>query len=459
MILLSVLLLAACRSWRVAQYSLEREEEVQKLPDNPQTRGGDPQAGFDYLVSGAHVGNGIPMPEYFRFFGETQDTILQREGDNGRVSYASNVFELDSGLKVVSGNCFICHAARLDGELIFGLGNSFADFTRNQKPLISTMNLFIRAKYGKDSHVWQQYAEQANWFEAVAEATVMPNRGTNPAFRLEEAAIAYRHRGDLTYKAEPNHQPAPTAVGTDVPPLWNVRKKNALYYTGTGRGDFTKLLMQVSVLGIPDSSAAREVQQNFIDVLAWLEAIEPPRYPRETDPARVSQGRTVYTEHCQGCHGTYGENETYPNKLIPMHKIGTDPAYAAYTIQSKLNEWYNGSWYGQSPTPAELVDYYGYIAPPLDGVWATAPYLHNGSVPDLATLLNSRLRPTYWTRSFDDRDYNYDLVGWNYLVADHGRNSDTYDTTQPGAGNQGHTYGDDLDDAERLALIEYLKTL
>jgi hypothetical protein len=38
----------------------------------------------------------------------------------------------------------------------------------------------------------------------------------------------------------------------------------------------------------------------------------------------------------------------------------------------------------------------GYVAPPLDGVWATAPYLHNGSVPTLAALLDTRNRPTYW---------------------------------------------------------------
>jgi hypothetical protein len=54
----------------------------------------------------------------------------------------------------------------------------------------------------------------------------------------------------------------------------------------------------------------------------------------------------------------------------------------------------------------------GYIAPPLDGIWATAPYLHNGSVPDLATLLKSSSRPTYWLRSFDDGDYDLTNVGW-----------------------------------------------
>ena len=43
---------------------------------------------------------------------------------------------------------------------------------------------------------------------------------------------------------------------------------------------------------------------------------------------------------------------------------------------------------GDHPERFEPFD--GYIAPPLDGIWITAPYLHNGSVPDLETLLNSK---------------------------------------------------------------------
>ena len=56
----------------------------------------------------------------------------------------------------------------------------------------------------------------------------------------------------------------------------------------------------------------------------------------------------------------------------------------------------------------------GYQAPPLDGVWATAPYFHNGSVPTLAGVLNSKSRPKLYTRSFktDEADYDKEKVGW-----------------------------------------------
>src|SRR6185437_677273 len=100
----------------------------------------------------------------------------------------------------------------------------------------------------------------------------------------------------------------------------------------------------------------------------------------------------------------------------------------------------------------------GYIAPPLDGIWITAPYFHNGSVPTLEAVLNSRIRPTCWTRDFEHPQYDYSAVGWRYTVDTVGRRS-VYNTTLPGYGNYGHTFGDRLSDRERREVIEYLKTL
>jgi hypothetical protein len=111
----------------------------------------------------------------------------------------------------------------------------------------------------------------------------------------------------------------------------------------------------------------------------------------------------------------------------------------------------------------------GYQAPPLDGIWATAPYLHNGSVPTLATLLKSSDRPTRFTRppSTDFAHYDRVNVGWKFervaeppppsMPAHQARF--IYDTARFGLGNGGHTFGDKLGDAERRDLIEYLKTL
>ena len=122
-------------------------------------------------------------------------------------------------------------------------------------------------------------------------------------------------------------------------------------------------------------------------------------------------------------------------------------------------DWFNTSWFAKGDHPARLVPFNGYVAPPLDGVWITAPYLHNGSVPTIEALLDSRKRPTYWSRKFSKPEYDYTRLGWVYTEEEKATNRTVYNTTLPGYGNGGHTFGDKLKDAERQAVLEYLKTL
>jgi len=121
--------------------------------------------------------------------------------------------------------------------------------------------------------------------------------------------------------------------------------------------------------------------------------------------------------------------------------------------------WFNSSWLSTGNNPAKLVPFNGYIAPPLDGVWITAPFLHNGSVPNIEAVLNSKLRPTYWERNFVNPEYDYEKLGWKYVAKDKPDAKKTYNTTLYGYGNNGHYFGDHLTDKERKAVIEYIKTL
>jgi hypothetical protein len=96
-----------------------------------------------------------------------------------------------------------------------------------------------------------------------------------------------------------------------------------------------------------------------------------------------------------------------------------------------------------------------YKAIPLAGVWAGAPYLHNGSVPNLAELLKPPAdRAVRFT--FGGRDYDPAVVGY---PADTAAPGYVLDTTLPGNANTGHEYGTTLSDADKAALLEYLKTL
>ncbi len=169
----------------------------------------------------------------------------------------------------------------------------------------------------------------------------------------------------------------------------------------------------------------------------------------------------------------YGDHWTYPNRIVPIDVIGTDPT-RLYGLSDRWGEYYNRSWFAQEQKGWLADDYAarktdGYQAPPLDGIWATAPYFHNGSVPTVYEVLSSRSRPRVFTRSYrtNQQDYDPRKLGWKVQVLngepDPGlspyERRKIYDTRQPGRGNGGHTFGDDLTEAERMAVIEYLKTL
>ena len=298
------------------------------------------------------------------------------------------------------------------------------------------MDVGMKVKFGKKSAEWVAYEDFRQYFQGSTPYVHANQPGVNPAAMLAEACVMYRDPETLLYKEEPNYQMPTYAISTDVPPLWNMKKKNVLYYTAVGRGDFSKLLFQASVLGIPDTIAARKAITNFKDVIAWINTLEPPSYPGQIDRLQAATGKKIYEKECQECHGTYGEVETYPNKVVSLDYIKTDPLYASYAMQAPIVDWYNNSWFAKTVPTSYFEPEPGYIAPPLDGIWATAPYLHNGSVPTLEDLLNSYSRPTYWKRSGRSTDYDYEKVGWIYEAVDKAKKGKwTYDTTLPGYSN------------------------
>jgi mono/diheme cytochrome c family protein len=260
----------------------------------------------------------------------------------------------------------------------------------------------------------------------------------------------------------PPERPLPVSV----PPWWRMGKKHAMFYNAMGRGDHARFMMMKSLVCTDSVEEARPIDAMFTDVRAYIAALEPPDYPFAVDATLAARGREVFEAQCTRCHGTYGAAGEYPNLVIGLEAVGTDPAYAlkAYEESDRFMRWFNRSWYGDiaHAQPAR-----GYVAPPLDGVWATAPYLHNGSVPTIESLLDSHKRPTYWVRSFDSKDFDTAVLGWTYEALSHGKQGTSdqeqrkriYDTTLPGYSNAGHTFGDGLTDSERRAVIEYLKTL
>ena len=408
---------------------------------------------------------GIPYSVYATVIGSAApgDRIEGRVGPNVDLPYNFTAFTTKEGVKLVTSNCLTCHAGRINGKLVVGLGGADGDFTANQTLQAEAAGTFLVDP--AERREWRKWADRV---EAIAPWAVLDTMGVNPADSFTAVLFAHHDPKTLAWSQTPLLPlPAtPFVIPVDVPPWWRMKKKAAMFYNGAGRGDHARIMMAASLLCSSSVEESRAIDAYFPDIEAWILSLQPPAYAFPIDAALATKGRAVFDATCARCHGTYGASPTYPNKLIPLTEIGTDEMLVSDQAQfgPPFVEWLKSSFFGEV---SRLEPGHGYVAPPLNGIWATAPYLHNGAVPTLAALLDSTKRPRFWARSFDSTDYDPVAVGWRYRAPDHGKDGEAttkgkkqlYDTTRPGYGNGGHTFGDALSEANRSAVIEYLKTL
>ncbi len=454
---------AAPGAWSVDDYY--KSSEIGPVPPYPQ-RSGDATRGYDILVNEGYVSCGVPGRIYDQYFGgEVPDgtKLAGRRGANADMPFNQTRFDRD-GIELVSSNCLTCHANVLPtGELYIGLGYE-GNYTTNFGRFVELGRGLVDETNEREVFEYDRFLERTLAIQPFIQTDTI---GVNPADNIAGVLTAHRDPDTWEWLAEPWYElPDIAPIPLSVPPWWHASRKNALYYTSVGRGDHARFMMAAALLCTDSEEEARAIDEMFVDVQAFIESVEPPPYPYPVDTRLADEGKQVFEDTCSRCHGTYGPQGEYPNLVIAIEEVGTDPVLAA---QGGLGgrepvAWLNRSFFGEvsivAPAP-------GYVAPPLDGIWATAPYLHNASVPTLAKLLNSPSRPLYWTRDFQAIAYDTEAIGFQHTALAGGKDSvetnaeryAIYDTTQPGYSNQGHTFGDALTVVERTALLEYLKTL
>jgi hypothetical protein len=204
----------------------------------------------------------------------------------------------------------------------------------------------------------------------------------------------------------------------------------------------------------------------------WLWDLPVPQYPFPVNAELAAAGKLVYDQSCYSCHArnNFGpesqeRSETTVGQVVPLEEIGTDP-YRLWSFSRELN-------IQLSTMRTDHPDYHlksslmtnGYANMPLDGIWLRAPYLHNGSVPTLADLLEPAAnRPREFYRGYDV--YDQEKVGFMTNVPQEGwrkyflfRTHDDAGNPIKGNSNAGHEYGTSLTPEQKRALLEYMKTL
>jgi hypothetical protein len=269
-------------------------------------------------------------------------------------------------------------------------------------------------------------------------------------------------------------QPLDNSVGqADFPSNWNLqcRKGTNLFLNWSCDTPAVRSVLIDSALGLgaaPDKGSRLSYPLDLLDWKlerrAWfvkrmedldsfLSALPPPKFPFPIDADRAAKGKPVYDCYCAECHDV-GAPRT--SKAIPIEEIGTDRERLDTWTQAAADEA-NAVVRSLGINRPNMVKNHGYCSPPLDGLWMRAPYLHNGSVPTLRDLLEPvEKRPRIFYRGFDV--YDPVNVGFVSQGAHAQREGWKHDVTVRGDGNQGHTYGTDLGDDDKRALLEYLKT-
>jgi hypothetical protein len=249
-----------------------------------------------------------------------------------------------------------------------------------------------------------------------------------------------------------------------------------------------------------------------------LGRLAPPTWPEDVfgkiDREKAKQGKALFMTLCSACHNAWPYTWTEPNKygkrfilvgLVPQTYVGTDrtqfEAAKPFVFTGAVGNYLPGEFRGKPMVPADLLfivgqrpileralsqlklteaeeaDLHGYRelptprppdhvykAAPRDGVWATPPFMHNGSVPNLYEMLIPAAERT--TKFYIGREFDPVKVGLDTNAA---MSTFLMDTTLLGNSNAGHSFqngprgngtiGPLLTDDQRWALVEYLKSI
>lgn len=343
-------------------------------------------------------------------------------------------------------NCFACHGGQVNGVTYPGAPNN-----RYALQTLTEEVRLLKIQLGKTlSHM-----DLGSAFLPLGST-----RGSSNAVMFGVALMHFRD-ADLNVI---QWRPAPKLVNHDMdpPPWWHFKKKHHLYIDGFAEKGH-RGLMQFMLVRQNGPEKFREWEDDFRDVYEFISSVPSPKYPGPIDQPLAKQGQQLFVEHCSNCHGTYGEGGSYPEQIIALDEIGTDPVrYESLSAEHRTA--YGESWFALHGKQETIAEPGGYVAPPLDGVWATAPYLHNGSVPTLWHLMNPEKRPTIWKRTAEANDFAKmgltveELTELPEKLTTEQRR-EYFDTRAFGKSAVGHDFPSRLTEPQRNAVLEYLKTL
>jgi hypothetical protein len=429
--------------------------------------------------------------------------------------------KVSSGIPVAGITCAACHTGQLDYkgthvrieggqgnpdlsafqmEVFAAIGATAKDPARRAQFLKDAVAAgYPAASVDADFRTLTETADQLLYGQKGLKGVVPGNGRVDAVQGIANAVLAK----DIQVPSNAKNFDAPV----NFPYLWDIWRLSWLQYNGflppqadsRNIGEVLGVSGKTNVVdpktGALNPEPARWWTSVQLKNLQWMEAtlkhLKAPSWPASVfgavDETKAARGRELFSQNCAGCHGIKVlPNHLWDVSIVSLSHVGTDPNQAVdwagrtydasklglgevrATALSGLINNIRTYLYDADKTPASQREPdvkfeapCGYKARPLIGVWATPPFLHNGSVRTVYDLL-SDTRPT----SFRYGSSEFDPVHLGY-TEDNAPGSRVLDTTISGNHNTGHWWTDDINrpgrigrkltEDEKSALIEYLK--
>ena len=484
--ILIVVVILAFLGWLV-WYSLFRELP-QKLAND------SIEEAFKYGSMGGENASGLPLrlwlalpkmfPEYLPAPGGYAGLGLALEpGHEVPVGFSRKVI----GVERVAINCALCHTAmvRKAGEVVPRLYLGGPGHTVNIQGYIRFLTACASDPRFTSGNVLKAIAADYDmpWFERQLYRFVYVPF-TRRALLKEKQDYAWTYSRPLWGRGridsmnpikviQLKHSVGDTIGNSDMMPIWNMRprvkSKIAFHWTGINT-DYREVVRNSAMgdgTGRPYMAAALPALDR---VEKWLLDLPPLKFESlfPVDRALAAAGEPIFRQQCADCHA-FGGRQTGMPLLLDDGLWGARQFPTArrplYTDPHRVDQWSTEdaraknaytAGYPWAFTHFRAIN--AYVSVPLDAIWIRAPYLHNGSIPYLADVLEV---PEKRTKVFYQGYDVYDPVRMGFLAEgpEAAHWGTQLATAKPGNSNQGHLWGTDLAPEQKRALLEFLKTL
>lgn len=409
----------------------------------------------------------------------------------------------------ITFSCAACHTTSLFGKPIMGLGNKRPranEFFVRGKMLAPLVNPHIFQIFGHGSDGDREMFARTK--SNMASVAVKNPRALGLDTSLSQVALSLARRSEDAYASKskfyellPRPNPLDHIVADSKPMPWFTLKYKTRWLSDgsivSGNPIFTNILWNEIGRGTDLRELEQWLASNAETIQELTAAVFATAAPHWTDffaaatidlPA-AKRGEQIFNRTCSGCHGTYAKawsqqdsadldlaellktTAVHYHKKTPVIDVGTDPL--RYEGMMYFSDDLNRLAISQA-NHTKVIPQRGYVPPPLIGIWARYPYLHNGSVPTLCDLLtpSAARTQTFYQGPSDDivGEYDADCVGYptgdNTPMSWLAEADAIYDTSRTGQSNQGHEKmlldangRERLSPADKRDLLMFLKTL